>query len=497
MTRQPCIQRYAVAYIAWLACVIQIRAYRLMSNVQTSRWSASLNAKEKEKSGVYEFIGDQPPPEFAKLFGIKTNAKSSRSIRPPEPVAEGAPKRKKGSVTVDADAVPPKSVPKSRAKPNVTKSSSKKKEKVEVNVDDAIAELESTLIRKYKSSAYKDLEEDDEDEAEWEELRGEKKKTRKDKRFEGFEAMNKGEGQDGARVKGVEVGKSAPKSVPGDENKVEDVVEDAPRRSILLGRITRRKAVASPDDVSASASSEGWDDYEGGSAEQEDPAVDYRRKQREAEDLTRSGPLQAVDGYRLRKPPPLSVEAQAKIAAAEEAQRTKEAGILERKKAKRKDEDIKFAPFEFGDAGSAEEEGESLFTAKSFDEIGVRDSTVLRNLERIRIFNPTRIQELAVPLLSSGGNIVMQAQTGSGKTLAYLLPLLSVIDPSARRVQAVILAPSRELVSQIAQVGEVLFKDTGIGIISIIGGANVRGQVERLREDRPQVRTARTCLYVE
>jgi superfamily II DNA/RNA helicase len=69
----------------------------------------------------------------------------------------------------------------------------------------------------------------------------------------------------------------------------------------------------------------------------------------------------------------------------------------------------------------------------------------------------------------------------------YRLPLIDVIDPSSKKVQAVILAPSRELVSQIAQVGEQLFKDTGVNIISIIGGANVRGQVTRLREDRPQV----------
>ena len=54
-------------------------------------------------------------------------------------------------------------------------------------------------------------------------------------------------------------------------------------------------------------------------------------------------------------------------------------------------------------------------------------------------------------------------------------------------MQALILAPSRELVAQIAQVGEAIFKGTGIKILSMIGGANVKGQVNRLRDDRPQI----------
>jgi superfamily II DNA/RNA helicase len=54
-------------------------------------------------------------------------------------------------------------------------------------------------------------------------------------------------------------------------------------------------------------------------------------------------------------------------------------------------------------------------------------------------------------------------------------------------VQAIILAPSRELVTQIALVGEALFRDTDYRILPIIGGANVRGQINRLRDDKPQI----------
>ena len=55
------------------------------------------------------------------------------------------------------------------------------------------------------------------------------------------------------------------------------------------------------------------------------------------------------------------------------------------------------------------------------------------------------------------------------------------------QVQAIILAPSRELVTQIGLVGESIFKGSGIGILSLIGGANVRNQIKRLRDQKPQI----------
>ena len=55
------------------------------------------------------------------------------------------------------------------------------------------------------------------------------------------------------------------------------------------------------------------------------------------------------------------------------------------------------------------------------------------------------------------------------------------------KVQAIILAPSRELVTQIGLVGESIFKGSGINILSLIGGANVRNQIKRLRDQKPQI----------
>ncbi|RYH05664.1 DEAD/DEAH box helicase, partial [archaeon] len=80
-------------------------------------------------------------------------------------------------------------------------------------------------------------------------------------------------------------------------------------------------------------------------------------------------------------------------------------------------------------------ERRSIFSPQSFADIGVTSPPLLATLQsQFRIHSPTKIQELAIPLLSKGRSCVMSAQTGSGKTLAYLLPLLERIDPNNQRV---------------------------------------------------------------
>ncbi len=155
-----------------------------------------------------------------------------------------------------------------------------------------------------------------------------------------------------------------------------------------------------------------------------------------------------------------------------------------------------------------------IFTAANFSSIGVNNNRVIQNLEqRLGIGIPTRIQAIAIPAMlgrqlhkeettsmvhtdahvkTRTRNVVVHAQTGSGKTLAYLLPLLdpALIDISSNRLQAIILAPSRELVQQIAKVATIVFADTGLRCGSIIGGANARNQIEMLRSLKPQILVA-------
>ncbi len=99
---------------------------------------------------------------------------------------------------------------------------------------------------------------------------------------------------------------------------------------------------------------------------------------------------------------------------------------------------------------------------------------------------PTSIQTAAIPLILDGKDVIAESPTGTGKTLAYLLPLLDRIDSSSPSLQAVVLASSQELVMQVYQEFQKWSEGSGIRGTSIIGGANVKRQLEKLKK-RPQI----------
>ena len=83
---------------------------------------------------------------------------------------------------------------------------------------------------------------------------------------------------------------------------------------------------------------------------------------------------------------------------------------------------------------------------------------VIDGLNAMAITAPTPIQQKVIPALLRGENIVGQSQTGSGKTHAFLVPLLSMVDPTEDATQVVITAPSRELANQIYAVAQQLIQ---------------------------------------
>ncbi len=120
----------------------------------------------------------------------------------------------------------------------------------------------------------------------------------------------------------------------------------------------------------------------------------------------------------------------------------------------------------------------------TFADLGIPNN-LIKGLNELNIVTPTEIQELAIPfLLEHGTDLVGQAQTGTGKTAAYGLPLLERIDPKSEQVQALVLAPTRELGQQIAKQ---LFKFTKyyhkIFAEAVYGGAHIDQQIRAL--DRP------------
>lgn len=98
----------------------------------------------------------------------------------------------------------------------------------------------------------------------------------------------------------------------------------------------------------------------------------------------------------------------------------------------------------------------------------------------------TAVQERTLPLISEGKDVIAESPTGTGKTLAYLIPILDRINPEIKNLQAVVLAPSRELVMQIHEVIQKFTEAVEINSISLIGGADMKRQIEKLKK-HPQI----------
>ena len=97
----------------------------------------------------------------------------------------------------------------------------------------------------------------------------------------------------------------------------------------------------------------------------------------------------------------------------------------------------------------------------------------------------TPIQAEVAPLLAQEKSVLGLAPTGSGKTLAYALPLLEQLLPKDG-TQLLILAPSQELAAQLTNVIRPWAKLLELNVLSLIGGANVKRQIEKLKK-RPEV----------
>ena len=105
----------------------------------------------------------------------------------------------------------------------------------------------------------------------------------------------------------------------------------------------------------------------------------------------------------------------------------------------------------------------------------------LRVLAEQGITLPTPIQAKVLPLLLDGRDVIGQARTGSGKTLAFALPMVEVVDPKLKAVQALVLTPTRELAVQVAGVIDELGAPRGLKTLMISGGRAFGPQRDQLR----------------
>jgi ATP-dependent RNA helicase DeaD len=121
--------------------------------------------------------------------------------------------------------------------------------------------------------------------------------------------------------------------------------------------------------------------------------------------------------------------------------------------------------------------------SKTFSELGIH-AELQENLAKLQISVPTNVQEKTIPLiLLKKEDVVVLAKTGTGKTAAFGLPLLQLIDAESTKIQALILAPTRELGQQIHNnLVSFATENQKSTIASICGGIPIKPQIERLKE---------------
>ena len=121
-------------------------------------------------------------------------------------------------------------------------------------------------------------------------------------------------------------------------------------------------------------------------------------------------------------------------------------------------------------------------TVKTFQDLGVSEE-ILRALEKKGVGLPTKVQQEAIPPLLQWKDVIAKAPTGTGKTFAFGIPMIEHIDPSGNDLQALILAPTRELALQIGDelVGLLAYyKD--IRVTVVYGGTSMQGQIKALQK---------------
>ncbi|MGB0652334.1 MAG: DEAD/DEAH box helicase [Thermoplasmatota archaeon] len=106
--------------------------------------------------------------------------------------------------------------------------------------------------------------------------------------------------------------------------------------------------------------------------------------------------------------------------------------------------------------------------------------TTLEALDEMGFEHPSPIQEKAIPVAVKGRDVIGQARTGTGKTAAFGLPILERYDPDARHVQAMILAPTRELASQIVDELDRMGANRDLEVLPIYGGTAYEPQEKAL-----------------
>ncbi len=115
---------------------------------------------------------------------------------------------------------------------------------------------------------------------------------------------------------------------------------------------------------------------------------------------------------------------------------------------------------------------------ESFDSFG---DDVQEALDELGWKEPMPVQRVVIPLMREGRDLIVQAVTGSGKTGAFGLPIVELLEADRRGIQALVLAPTRELANQIAKEISIMGRARGVETLAVYGGTAYGPQLDGFR----------------
>ena len=121
-----------------------------------------------------------------------------------------------------------------------------------------------------------------------------------------------------------------------------------------------------------------------------------------------------------------------------------------------------------------------------FESFGLSEAT-MRAVRNKHYAISTPVQAGCIPPMLAGKDVIAKAPTGTGKTMAFGIPIIERIDPESEAVQAVILAPTRELAMQITdEMRDIAVCHEGVRLVCLYGGQPIGKQIDALKR-RPQI----------
>jgi ATP-dependent RNA helicase RhlE len=118
---------------------------------------------------------------------------------------------------------------------------------------------------------------------------------------------------------------------------------------------------------------------------------------------------------------------------------------------------------------------------KSFRQLGVADA-VVEALARRGVDTPFAIQSLVIPDGLNGQDLLAKSPTGSGKTLAFAIPIVQRLEPSTSKPSALVLVPTRELATQVADEFAPIAQARGLNVAAVYGGQPIPSQAKKAKD---------------